>query len=75
MQTKLSKLKRFMAEGLWGDAVLLAAKFRELGVEKETILKAREGLLRPKFQRQIGRDPDYLMNEGVAALKRRYGND
>jgi hypothetical protein len=75
MQTKLSKLKEFMQEGMWGDAILLAAKFGDLGAEKESILKAREGLLRPTFQRQIGRDPNALIDAGVDALTRRYGND
>lgn len=74
METKLSKLQGFMQAGLWGDAILLAAKFGELGAEKESILKAREGLLRPAFQRQIGRDPDELISAGVDALTRRYGN-
>lgn len=72
--TKLSAVKADMAAQRWGDALLKAAKFADLGDEKAHILKAREALLRPVFQRQIGRDPDALIAAGVAALQRRYGD-
>ncbi len=74
METKLSKVKADMAAGNWGNAILRAAKFGELGDEKDDIMKAREALLRPRFQRQIGRDPDALIQAGCNALVRRYGN-
>ena len=74
METKLSKVKADMAAGRWGDAILRAAKFGVLGEEKAAILKAREALLRPRFQRQLGRDPDALIQGGCAALVRRYGD-
>lgn len=73
-ETKLSAVKADMAAQRWGDALLKAAKFADLGDEKAHILKAREALLRPVFQRQIGRDPDALIAAGVAALRRRYGD-
>ena len=73
METKLSKVRKAMAESRWGDAILMAAKFADLGNEAAEIMKAREGLLRPRFQRQIGRDPDILIEAGCAALRRRYG--
>ena len=72
--TKLSAVKADMMAARWGDALLKAAKFADLGDEKTHILKAREALLRPAFQRQIGRDPDALIAAGVAALRRRYGD-
>lgn len=74
MQTKLSKVKADMDAGNWGDAILRAAKFGDLGEQKADILKAREALLRPVFQRQIGRDPNALISAGVAALQERYGH-
>lgn len=74
METKISILRRNMAGGMWREAVLLAAKFQDLGAEKAAILKAREAILRPQFQRQIGRSPEVLIDDGIAALVRRYGD-
>jgi hypothetical protein len=56
----------------WALAIKLAAKFQDLGAERNAILSAREALLRPAFQRQLGRDPEQLIKAGKAALKRRY---
>lgn len=72
LSTKLSKLRAHMAAGDWTRAILLAAKFQELGEHKAAILKAREGLLRPSFQMQLGKDPGQLVAAGITALKERY---
>jgi hypothetical protein len=72
METKLSKLLAAMAADDWRKALSIASKFPQLGNEKETITRAHNALLRPEFYRQIGADPDGLVNEGKAALRRRY---
>ncbi len=71
--TKLAKLRDHMAAGEWQAAILLAAKFQQLGAAREAILSAREAYLRPAFQRQIGKDPGALKAAGRAALLRRFG--
>lgn len=71
-ETKLSILKRHVANGECREAILLAAKFADLGDAKADILKAREAYLRPAFQKQLGRNPDALIAAGCAALRRRY---
>jgi len=70
--TKLSMVKEAAARGDWRKAILLAAKFGDLGAERDAILSAREAINRPDFQRQLKRDPDALLAAGVAALKARY---
>lgn len=70
---KLDAVVAAMRRGDWPQAIKLAAKFQDLGAEKAAILKAREALLRPGFQKQLGRDPAQLIAEGKAALQRRYG--
>lgn len=72
--TKLSQVQAYMRAGDYRAAVLMAAKFADLGDERGAILSAREAYLRPGFQKQIGRDPDALIAAGAAALKRRYGD-
>ena len=72
--TKRARLERLLADGAWADAIKFAAKFQDLGAERGAILSAREALLRPAFQRQIGRTPETLISNGKAALRRRYGD-
>lgn len=71
---KIDQLRGLMAAGEWQKAILLAAKWHDLGQEKGRILGAREGLLREDFQRQLGKDPQALISDGVAGLKARYGD-
>ena len=71
-ETKLSKLKAFVAAGDMRAAVLLAAKFSDLGAQRNAILSAREAYLRPAFQKQLGRDPASQIAAGTAAIRGRY---
>jgi len=70
--TKLAQLQALMAAGDWDRAITFAARFQQLGDARNDILSAREALLRPDFQRQLGRDPVTLRAAGIAALQRRY---
>ena len=72
METKLSKLLAAMAADDWRKALSIASKFAQLGDEKVPITRAHDALLRPDFYRQIGKDPSALVDEGKAALRRRY---
>ena len=70
---KLDAVLAEMRAGNWPTAILLAAKFQDLGAEKAAILRGREAVLRPAFQRQIKRDPAVLIAQAREALERRYG--
>ena len=71
---KLDAVLAAMDAGDWPLAIRLAAKFPRLGAEGPAIMRAHEALLRPAFQRQLGRDPAALIAAGNAALERRYAN-
>lgn len=71
--TKISQLQALMREEKWADAIRFAAKFGDLGEERNAILSAKEAVVRPEFMRQLRKDPDALLATGVEALRRRYG--
>lgn len=70
---KLDFVLNAMRAGRWEKAISLAAKFPNLGCEKQVIMQANEAIKRPDFQRQLGRCPAQLIALGQMALVRRYG--
>jgi len=70
--TKLAQLKIHAAQGDWHAALRIAAKFPRLGEEKRAIAQAWEAMVRPDFQRQLGRDPESLIQAGIEALRSKY---
>ncbi len=71
---KLDAVLDAMRADDWPRAACLAAKFQDLGDERDAILSGREAVLRPEFQRQLKRDPAALLEAARAALVRRYGD-
>lgn len=57
----------------WEQAIKFAAKFHDLGEEKAHITRAKDAILNPGFYQQMGRNVPSLIQEGRAALVRRYG--
>ena len=72
-ETKLNKLKKFMAAGDHTAALRLANSFGQLGPQKEAITRAWAALQNPEFYRAIGRPPEALIATGLAAIRERYG--
>ncbi len=66
---KIDQLRALMDAGDWRAAISLAAKFPQLGAHKVAVLRAQEAYVRPDFQRQLGRDPQRLIEAGIAALR------
>ena len=73
MQTKLSKLKGFMAAGDHRSALKLAAAFPQLGTHKADIQRGWAAMSNPRFYREIGESPDKLISQGLGAIRKRYG--
>jgi len=71
---KLDAVLAAMHADNWFEAIRLAAKFPRLGVQEKTIMRAHEAITRPAFQRQLGRDPEQLIEAGKVALVERYRN-
>lgn len=72
MDTKLSRLKDAASKGDWTVALRIAARFPQLGDHGPRIKRAHEAITNPRFYRQIGKDPDALINDGILALQERY---
>lgn len=72
METKISKLLAMMDSEDWLNAIKFAAKFHDLGCERDFILRAKDAIHNPLFFQQIKKDPELLIAEGKSALRRRY---
>ena len=55
----------------WVDAIRFAAKLGDLGDTRNAILSAKDAVVRPKFMRQLRKDPEALIAAGVEALRQR----
>lgn len=72
LETQLSKLKKFMADGDFRSALKLAAGWARLGEHRDAIQRGGEAAARPEFYRQIGKNPDELVQLGIQAIRDRY---
>ena len=69
--TKLAKVRGAMAANDWDGAIKLAARVTLFGKQAEAIQRGKEAIANPDFSRQLGRDPEKLRLEAIAALKER----
>jgi hypothetical protein len=69
---KIDLLRAHMAAGEWRAALHLAARFPRLGEHKVRITRAWDALANPRIYREMGRNVDALVADGIAALKERY---
>ena len=74
--TKLSQLKQMMSDGDYRGAIKLASSWGKRGLgsgeHAEAITRAWAAILNPQFYRDIGDNPDRLVELGVAAIRERY---
>lgn len=68
---KLAKVLAAVAKDDWDAAIKLAAKVTTMGIYAEAISRGKEAIANPDFYRQLGKDPDKLRTEAIAALKER----
>jgi hypothetical protein len=71
---KIDLLRGYMSAGSWHAALHMAARFPRLGGHKVRITRAWDALANPRIYREMGRDVDALVADGIAALKERYGD-
>jgi hypothetical protein len=72
MKTKIEQLRSMWIQGDQIGALRMAAKFPRLGDEREAITRGWEASRNPAFYRQIGRDPEALVDAGLEALVAKY---
>lgn len=71
---KIDQLRALMAAGGWAKALALAARFPDLGDHKDRIKGGHEARVHGAFYAQLGKDPKALIEDGIQALKERYGD-
>ena len=71
--TKSDHVRALLADGKDIDALRIAKGFRWLGDHKVTIQRGWEAHTNPSFMRQLGRDPDQALADGIEALRTLYG--
>ena len=73
METKLSQVKKHFESGDFKKAIALAAKFHDLGKERNAILDAHTACTNPRWIVGLGKSVDESIANGIAALRVRYG--
>ena len=72
MQTKLSQVKQAFESGNFSKAIRIAAKFHDLGDQRNAILDANLAMTNPRWMAAIGKDIDQAIASGIEALRIRY---
>jgi hypothetical protein len=70
--TKLQALREKLAVGDEIGALRIASQFPRLGVHRDRILLGWNARTNPSFYTQLGKDPEALFRDAIAALKERY---
>ena len=72
MQTKLSQVKQAYQTGDFNTAIRIAAKFHDLGTQRNAILDAHLAITNPRWMVGLGKDIEQAIAAGVEALRIRY---
>ena len=73
METKLSQVKKHFESGDFKKSIAIAAKFRDLGEERNAILDAHTAYTNPRWVIGLGKSVDESIARGISALRARYG--
>ena len=73
METALERLRALWAEKNYHKALKLAASWPRLGGHARQIRQGWAAISNPDFYRQLGRDPEALYSDGLAAVAEQFG--
>ena len=73
MQTKLSQIKQAYQTGDFNKAICIAAKFHDLGTQRNAILDANLAITNPRWMLGLGKNIEQSIEAGIQALALRYG--
>lgn len=75
MDTKTQKLKNLVQAGQMKEALKLAKDFKKYpkAGQRLSVARAWEALVRPESYKQIGKDPDALVDAGIQVIMEVYG--
>jgi len=71
-KSNLETMRELIAKEDWTTAFRIASSFKNLGAQKARITRAWEVIQRPDFYRQIRKDPEAIIADGIAALRERF---
>lgn len=66
---KPAELRALIDADRWKDALRLARRMR-IQADRKALDRAWEAFTRPEFLRQLGRDPEQMIEAGIAELRR-----
>lgn len=69
MQTKLSQVKQAYQAGDFNKAIRIAAKFHDLGTQRNAILDAHLAITNPRWMLGLGKDIEQAIATGIDALR------
>ena len=72
MQTKLSQVKAAYQANDYQTALRIAAKFHDLGTQRNAILDAHLAITNPRWMLGLGKDIGQSIDAGIQALVLRY---
>lgn len=72
LTSALQRLRDLWAAGQHRKALALAAKWHDLGTAKDAITRGHAAANNPAIYREMNKDPDQLVRDGLAALCSRY---
>lgn len=72
METKLSKVIEAWRAGNKAKALQIAAKFPRLGEHAAVIQRGWAATQNPQFYRELGQDPEALIDAAYRAIAERY---
>lgn len=72
MDTKAQKIRNALLSGDEITAVKIASKFFDKSEVTSQCKDAASAMLNPSFYRQIGKDPEIIINNAVASLKDKF---
>lgn len=72
MNTKLSQLKAAYLAGDTAKAIRIAAKFPDLGTQRNAILDAHLAITNPRWMLGLGKNIEQTIVAGIDALRIRY---
>ena len=73
-EAKIKKLLMHMHVGEWDQAIRIAASLPDLGKERDVIKNAHGAIINPDFYKQIGKNIDEMIQNGIDGIKRKYSN-
>ena len=70
--SKSEQIKKMLLAGKKIKAISIASKFFDKSEDTKVFKQAASAILNPSFYKQIGKDPDEIINTASRILEKRY---